>query len=144
MVRQRRYRQALHRPDGLTLTPTIPTTLSDAHRRAWGKVKPVKYWEIDLPVFHWRPASRGRQRLRAKLAPVSTGRVPSMLWPPAGTGVGTRGRRKRPALWGGANASDSQRTACFASSRTVGHRFRRFIVNKYQQRLSPSLGPLIL
>lgn len=43
----------------------------------------------------------------------------------------------------GANASDSQRTGCFASSRTVAHRFELSIVNRYQPRLSHSSGPLI-
>jgi hypothetical protein len=36
-----------------------------------------------------------------------------------------------------ANASDSQGTGCFASSRIVAHRSKLFIVNKYQPKLSP-------
>jgi hypothetical protein len=32
MVRQRRYRQAIHRPHGLTLTLTTTLALSDAYR----------------------------------------------------------------------------------------------------------------
>ena len=55
----------------------------------------------------------------------------------------TAPHRASPRARGMRRTHGSQRTGCFASSRTIADRFKLFIVNKYQPTLSHSLDQLI-